>query len=67
MPLVACPVCDKPISPRAHACPGCGEPDPLNHVVKAKLLALFLWGVGLVGLAYLSWNYMVPMLIEAVR
>ncbi len=37
MPLVSCPVCEKQISKRAHACPGCGEPDPLHHLPNQNL------------------------------
>lgn len=40
MPLVACPVCEKQISKRAHTCPGCGEPDPLNHLAKSKFISM---------------------------
>lgn len=67
MPLVACPVCEKPISKRAHTCPCCGEPDPLNHLAKSKFLSLTVWLIVLVGVGYVAWFYLLPMLIEFVR
>lgn len=67
MPLVACPVCEKPISKHAHTCPLCGEPDPLNHVAKSKFLSLTVWLIVLVGVGYIAWFYLLPMLIEFVR
>ena len=67
MPLVACPVCEKQISKRAHTCPGWGEPDPLNHLAKSKFLSMIFWAVVLVGAGYFAWFYLVPMLVEMLR
>ncbi|GEM74715.1 hypothetical protein [Vibrio sagamiensis] len=67
MPLIACPVCEKQISKRAHTCPGCGEPDPLNHLAKSKLLSFIFWSIVLFCLGYISWFYLVPMIVEALR
>ena len=67
MPLVACPVCEKQISKRAHTCPGCGEPDPLNPLAKSKFLSFIFWIVVLAGVGYVAWFYLVPMLVEMLR
>ena len=67
MPLVACPVCEKQISKRAHACPRCGEPDPLNHLAKSKLFSFVFWVIALSGLGYVAWFYLVPMVVEILR
>lgn len=67
MPLVACPVCEKQISKRAHTCPGCGEPDPLNHLAKSKFLSFIFWIVVLASVGYVAWFYLVPMLVEMLR
>ncbi|WP_322803751.1 hypothetical protein SO574_03750 [Vibrio alfacsensis] len=67
MPLVACPVCEKQISKRAHTCPSCGEPDPLNHLAKSKFVSFVFWTIILVGAAYIAWFYLVPMLVEMLR
>ncbi|AEX21238.1 MULTISPECIES: hypothetical protein [Vibrio] len=67
MPLVACPVCEKQISKRAHTCPGCGEPDPLNHLAKSKFISMVFWLLVLVGAGYAAWVYLLPMLIDFVR
>ena len=67
MPLVACPVCEKQISKRAHTCPGCGEPDPLNYLAKSKFLSFIFWIVVLASVGYVAWFYLVPMLVEMLR
>ncbi|WP_182036762.1 hypothetical protein [Vibrio diabolicus] len=67
MPLVSCPVCEKQISKRAHACPGCGEPDPLHHLAKSKFMSMVFWILVLVGTAYVAWFYILPMVIESLR
>ncbi|MCF7354875.1 hypothetical protein [Vibrio sp. CK2-1] len=64
MPLAQCPICDKSISKRAHACPSCGEPDPFNSRAKFKALTTVLWIVAIVGGVYLFWVYGLPMLID---
>ncbi|CAH1588179.1 hypothetical protein [Vibrio rotiferianus] len=67
MPLVACPVCERQISKRAHSCPGCGEPDPLNHLAKSKFMSMTLWLAALIGFGYAFWFYLLPMMIEFAR
>lgn len=57
-PLVSCPACGKDVSPRAPACPGCGEPmassvetayggainvkDPV-HILGIAICVVLLW------------------------
>lgn len=67
MPLAQCPVCEKPISKRAYACPNCGEPDPFNSKAKFKALSLIFWLVVIVGGVYAFWTYGLPMLIDFVH
>lgn len=67
MPLVACPVCEKKISKRAHACPGCGEPDPLHHLAKSSLISMVLWLLIIAGVGYAAWVHLLPVLIDFVR
>ncbi|GLT14414.1 hypothetical protein [Vibrio algivorus] len=64
MPLAQCPICEKSISKRAYACPGCGEPDPFHRRVKFKALSTVLWIAAIVGGLYLFWVYGLPMLID---
>lgn len=67
MPLAQCPVCEKSISKRAYACPGCGEPDPFNSEVKSKAFRFILWLVLIVGGVYAFWIYGLPLLIDFVH
>ncbi len=67
MPLVPCPICEKPISKRAHTCPECGEPDPLNHVAKSTFVSTVLWSLAIVAAGYVAWVYLLPMLVESIR
>lgn len=67
MPLIPCPVCEKQISKRAHTCPGCGEPDPLHHLAKSKLLSFTVWTALVVAAGYVAWVYVLPMLIEYAK
>ncbi len=67
MPLVPCPICEKAISKRAHTCPQCGEPDPLNHLAKSTFISTVLWSLVIIGAGYAAWVYLLPMLVEAIR
>ncbi len=67
MPLVACPVCEKDVSKRAHTCPGCGEPDPSRYHTRNAWIGRLIWLV-ILGLAAAAvWQVLVPMVMDAIR
>ncbi|MFV0574103.1 MAG: hypothetical protein ACK5NC_01570 [Vibrio sp.] len=71
MPLVQCPVCEKQISKRALACPGCGEPDPFHRTMIrntiVNILTLAFWVAVIGGGAYAFWTYGLPLMIDFVK
>ncbi|WP_087018286.1 hypothetical protein [Thaumasiovibrio subtropicus] len=64
MPLVACPVCEKDVSKRAHNCPHCGEPDPARYHTRNAWLGRLFWLLVFAGGAYYVWQVIVPMVID---
>ncbi|SKA60063.1 hypothetical protein [Enterovibrio nigricans] len=64
MPLIACPVCEKQVSKRALACPGCGEPDPSRHHTRNTWLGRLFWLAVWVAIGALVWVKVVPLIMD---
>ncbi|MFD2178148.1 hypothetical protein [Veronia pacifica] len=64
MPLVSCPVCEASVSKKAHACPKCGEPDPVSYHARNRWLGNIFWLLVIAGIGYFAWVALWPMLVD---
>ncbi|RXJ74541.1 hypothetical protein CS022_02915 [Veronia nyctiphanis] len=64
MPLVTCPVCESQVSKKAHACPKCGEPDPVNYHATNRWLGNLFWLLVIAGIGYAGWVYVWPLVVD---